>query len=107
MHLKKHIPASSLVEVVIAISVIAICIGVSSLVFTRTMLVTTNFDGVRVQTQLQSELWKALILNGEPPEVESTQLSWEEDLISDSLVVLNYSDEKGRILWKQNWLMNE
>lgn len=107
MHLKKHIPASSLVEVVITISVIAICIGVSSLVFSRTMLVTTNFEGVKLQTELQSEIWKELNLNGEPPEIENTQLSSEEDLISDSLRVLQYSDEKGRILWKQNWLINE
>lgn len=107
MHLKNHIPASSITEVVIAITVIAICIGVSSMIFTRSMRVTTDFESVKMQTELQSDLWKQMVLS-QPMEVdESITVMEDDDLMNDSLKVLVFKGLNDRLVWQQHWLKNE
>lgn len=105
--MKNHIPASSITEVVIAITVIAICIGVSSMIFTRSMRVTTDFESVKMQTELQSDLWKQMVLS-QPMEVdESITVMEDDDLMNDSLKVLVFKGLNDRLVWQQHWLKNE
>ncbi|XOV67593.1 MAG: hypothetical protein ACFHU9_00195 [Fluviicola sp.] len=105
--MNKHIPASSIVEVVIAITVIAICIGVSSLIFTRSMGVTSDFESVKMQTELQSELWKRMVLNQPADANEPITVEKEDDLFNDSLAVLVFKGLNDRLLWQQHWLKDE
>lgn len=107
MHLKKHIPASSITEVVIAITVIAICIGISSMIFTRSMHVTTDFESVKMQTELQSDLWKQMVLNQQAEAEEPITVEEDNDLLNDSLKVLIFRGLNDRVLWQQHWLKNE
>lgn len=107
MPLRNHIPASSIAEVVMAIAVIASCISVSALVFSRTIRVTTDFESVRMQTEIQSELWKRMQLNQDPADIEGITLTIEEDPESDSLNRIRYNGNQERELWKQHWLKHE
>ncbi|MCR9171949.1 MAG: hypothetical protein NXI10_05630 [bacterium] len=105
--MKKHIPASSITEVVIAITVIAICIGISSMIFTRSMHVTTDFESVKMQTELQSDLWKQMVLNQQAEAEEPITVEEDNDLLNDSLKVLIFRGLNDRVLWQQHWLKNE
>ncbi len=100
---QKNIPASSLAEVVIAISVIAICIGVASLVFVRSTQSTMNFQDVKRQTEAQSEIWKGLFLQSEEPEVPDELTLKAEDAPLDSIVEMTYYGDKEKLIWKQDW----
>ena len=107
MFLKKKIQASSLTEVIIAISIIALCIGIASLVFIRSTRVTINFQDVKRQTEIQSNLWKSLFLQeAEIGEVDDIQQQ-EIDGINDSLVVIEFIGADEKIIWKQDWIKSE
>jgi hypothetical protein len=107
MFLKKKIAASSLAEVVIALAVIALCFGVASMVFTRSVMVTTGFEEVRVQTEIQSRIWEQL-QNGEPEmDFEGIEIHTEADALSDSLLVDSYLGLNGRMIWNQQRLKDE
>ncbi len=107
MSLKKYIPASSIAEVVIAITVIATCIGISSLIFSRSLRVTTDFESVKMQTELQSDLWKRMVLSQPVEAPELVTMEKEDDLLSDSVSVLVFKGLNDRLLWQQHWLKNE
>ncbi len=103
MFLKRKIQASSIAEVVIAVSVIALCIGVASLVFIRSTKSTVNFQEVRKQTEIQSQLWKQLYqLEHEvtPPEDVQIELL---DTENDSIQVLQFMSADGKVILKQDW----
>lgn len=107
MHVKGKIAASGITEVVIAIAIIAACIGVAALVFARTIRVTTDFESVRLQTELQSALWKQMVLHQEVNVSELITVEQAEDPSNDSLSVFVFSGNNERILWQQHWLENE
>lgn len=107
MHLKNHIPASSITEVVIAITIIAICIGISSLIFSRSIRVTSDFESVRMQTELQSELWKQMVLNQAADAPERIVVTEDSDALNDSLNVLIFQGNNDRLLWQQHWMKDE
>lgn len=107
MFLKRKIPASSLTEVIIAISIIALCIGIASLVFIRSTRVTINFQDVKRQTEIQSKLWKSLFLQeSEIEDVEDIKQE-EMDSTNDSLVVIEFIGADDKIIWKQDWIKGE
>lgn len=105
--MEKRLKASSIVEVVIAISIIAICIVIASLVFIRTNKVITNFETVKQQTELESEIWKSMYLN--------TSLVFDEDILVDrekmediphvEKITLKNLDQT--VIWEQYWLVDE
>jgi len=107
MYLKGNISASSITEVVIAVAVIAACIGVSAMVFARTIRVTTDFESIRMQTELQSVLWKKMVLNVESETIEGAVLVKEDDLVNDSLRVITVLGTNEKLLWTQHWLKHE
>ena len=107
MYLKSQIPASSIAEVVIAIAVIASCIGVSALIFSRTTRVTTDFETVKMQTELQSDLWKQMIQNQPAVAADPVTMEKDLDLINDSVEVLVFKGINDREIWKQHWLKSE
>lgn len=107
MHLKKKISASSITEVVIAVTVIAICIGISSLIFSRSLRVTTDFESVKMQTELQSDLWKQMVLNQPSEAEEPIAVEAADDLFNDSLEVLVFKGLNNRMIWQQHWLKDE
>lgn len=105
-YVNKKIEASSLAEVVIAIAVIALCIGVASLVFVRSTKVTVNFQEVRMQTEIQSMLWKQLYTSdGDVQEMEDLVLEIEEE--EDSLVIYTFKGLDDKLIWKQQWVKSE
>lgn len=107
MALKTHIPASSIAEVVIAIAVIATCIGISALVFSRALMVTMDFQSLRQQTEVQCDSWEAMMLGADPVDFDGLQLVQENDPENDSLLVIEYKGANERTLWKQHWLAHE
>ncbi len=103
MLLKRKIPASSIAEVVIAISVIALCIGIASLVFVRSTKSTVNFQEVRTQTEIQSQLWKHLfMMEHEFDDIENIKLE-RESTDNDSIERLVFTGEDGKVILKQDW----
>lgn len=107
MQLKSHIPASSIAEVVIAIAVIATCISVSALIFSRTIRVTTDFETVKMQTELQSDLWKQMIQNQPAVATDPVTMEKDQDLFNDSVEVVVFKGINDREIWKQHWLKSE
>lgn len=107
MHLDPKIPASGIAEVVMAIAVIAACIGISALVFARTIRVTTDFESVRMQTELQSHIWKQMVQAESPIAPEAVTLVIDEDPIHDSVQMVTFFGNNERLLWTQHWLKYE
>jgi hypothetical protein len=103
MFLNRKIEASSIAEVVIAISVIALCIGIASLVFVRATKSTINFQEVRTQTEIQSKLWNNLFtLENEMADIEGITI--EKELTkNDSIQHLVFLGSDGKIILKQDW----
>ncbi|MCJ8289324.1 MAG: hypothetical protein HRT58_22100 [Crocinitomicaceae bacterium] len=103
MFLNRKIQASGIAEVVIAISVIALCIGIASLVFVRSTKSTVNFQQVRKQTEIQSQLWEKLY--SQENEVEAPEdLQLEiQSTSNDSIDVLIFKASDGKVVLKQDW----
>lgn len=105
MFLDRKVKSSSIAEVVIALTVIAICIGVASLVFVRSTNVASRFADVKKQTEIQTELFDKM--HRERPEYEE----WEdrEDVVittrtdeqNDSLQIIEFMNRDGKVLWSQ------
>ncbi len=103
MFLNRKIEASSIAEVVIAISVIALCIGIASIVFIRSTKSTVNFQEVRTQTEIQSKLWKNLfLLKNEMEDIDGIKIE-KESTENDSIQHLVFLGEDGKIILKQDW----
>lgn len=103
MFLNRKIEASSIAEVVIAISVIALCIGIASLVFVRATKSTVNFQEVRTQTEIQSKLWNNLFtLENEMADIEGITIE-KESTNNDSIQHLVFLGSDGKIILKQDW----
>lgn len=107
MFLKKKIAGSSLAEVVIALAVIALCFGVASLIFTRSIMVTTGFEEVRTQTEIQSQLWEHMQNEESALEVEGTVMQTEVDERCDSLMDCLFLGVNDKVVWRQQILKNE
>jgi|GEM_PF-1039674 len=106
MFLKKNIQASSIAEVVIALAVISLCFMVASLVFVRVQTAPMRFQEVRMQTELQSKIFKALHSeNLTIPESDAEEVFLEQDdhAFSDSLIVLRFVTHDQRLIWEQEW----
>lgn len=104
MFLRKHIQASGIAEVVIALAVIAMCFTVASLVFIRTTSAPMKFQDVRKQTEIQSSILIKMYENESELEIEETDLNKETDPFTDSLEVLTFTGSDQRILWQQQWV---
>lgn len=61
MALTQRIPASSIAEMVIALTIIAICFAVASQVFMQSSRSTIQFKEVKEQTEFQSLMIDALV----------------------------------------------
>lgn len=103
MFLRKNIAASSMAEVVIALTVIAICFGIASIVFVRSTMTATNFQNVKRQTELQCMIWTQLQANEAPLELDGIQLVEAQDEREDSLIVYTYSGPDDRLIWNQQF----
>jgi anionic cell wall polymer biosynthesis LytR-Cps2A-Psr (LCP) family protein len=105
----KHIKASSLAEVVIALAIISLCIGVASLVFVRSTKVTVNFQEVKKQTEIQSLLWRRFFNQDDKAEIELEGIQQEEDAddANDSLIVISFKGLDEKIIWQQQWMNHE
>lgn len=103
--LLKKTKSSSIAETVIALSVISICFGIASLAFIRSIKVTSNFQDIKKQTQIQSELWIHLYSDDRVVEdIENVVTQTTPDLRNDSLIVITFNNESGKTIWQQQWI---
>lgn len=100
MFLIKKIKASGIAEVVIALSVIALCFTVASLVFIRSTSSPMKFQDVKRQTEIQSTLMMRMMNNELNMEIDDVELMTEDDEFSDSLKVYTYLGSDQRVLWE-------
>lgn len=100
MFLRKKIQASGIAEVVIALSIIALCFTVASLVFIRATSSPMKFQDVKKQTEIQSELMLRMMNNDPTMEIDEVEMIVEEDDFSDSLKVYTYLGSDERVIWK-------
>lgn len=109
MLLKRTVKASSIAETVIALTIIALCFGVASLIFIRTTSVTSRFLDVRKQTEIQSQVLQHLYqqdIHETSWDLEGVGVVKVADETSDSLQVLEFRSEDDKIVWKQQ-IVNE
>jgi len=104
MFLRKHIPASGIAEVVIALTIIALCFTVASLIFIRTTSAPMKFQDVKKQTEIQSRVLIHMYENTTALEIDETEPNIETDSYSDSLEIFTYTGSDQRILWQQQWV---
>ncbi len=101
---KDKIQASSIAEVVIALSIIALCFGIASLIFIRSMSVTSRFQDLRQQTEIQSDIFQSLFKDNDSIQhlsYESITLHQEQDESNDSLKVFEFKTSDEKVLWRQ------
>lgn len=99
-----RISASSIAEVVIALTIIALCFGIASLIFIRSMNVTSRFQDVKEQTELQSKILESFYKdNDSVPVIEAGDLTIKTsiDETYDSLKVVEFLGFDDRLIWKQ------
>lgn len=106
-HILSKVQASSIAEVVIALSIIALCFGIASLVFIRSLSTTVKFDDVRKQTEIQSEVMYYLTNN--PDSLKHYQpaditVITNTDEHNDSLNLIEFKSLSERVLWNQQTL---
>lgn len=102
--MRKYIPASGIAEVVIALSIIALCFTVASLIFIRTTSAPMKFQDVKKQTEIQSQVLIHMYENTTALEIDETEPNIETDSYSDSLEILTFTGSDQRILWQQQWV---
>lgn len=106
-HIIQKVKASSIAEVVIALSIIALCFGIASLVFIRSLSTSARFEDVRKQTEIQSQVLKYLFnesdsLRTMQPDETTVEISSDE--LSDSVEVITIKSLSDRLLWNQQIL---
>lgn len=104
MFLRGRISASSIAEVVIALTIIALCFGIASLIFIRSMNVTSRFQDVKEQTEIQSKILESFYKNNDSvPVIEAGDLTIKTsiDETYDSLKVVEFLGFDDRLIWKQ------
>lgn len=107
MLLKKKIIASSLAEVIIALSIIALCFGIAALVFVRFTTVSTNYQFVKKQTEIQSLFWKRLQNSATVLDYDELEIEDIRDEEMKNSVHFIVRDLKGKTIWEQEVLENE
>jgi hypothetical protein len=106
-HINSSVQASSIAEVVIALSIIALCFGIASLVFIRSLSTTAKFEDVRNQTEIQSKVLYYLTTNPDsltlfqPADINVTT---QVDENNDSLNLIEFKSLSDRVLWNQQTL---
>lgn len=101
MFLTRKIASSSLAEVVIALSVIALCFGVASLIFVRFTVVTTSYQFIQKQTEVQSLLWEKMQNRETELEYEDVELIEEQDDNLEAGTLVTAKDITGKVIWYQ------
>jgi ABC-type lipoprotein release transport system permease subunit len=104
MLLNRKIRASGIAEMVIAITIIAICIGVASIIFVRTTSVMSSFENVIHQTEIQNQILDELLTNNaiELPEGVNNETESNEEIQTEY-----YRGTNEEIIWTQDVLTNE
>jgi hypothetical protein len=101
---KIKLKSSSIAEVVIALSIIALCFGVASLVFVRSMNVTSRFQDVKHQTEIQSKIMESLLKDNDSIpliQVENVTTQLNAESKNDSLQVIEFLGNDNRVIWQQ------
>lgn len=106
-HIIQKVKASSIAEVVIALSIIALCFGIASLVFIRSLSTSARFEDVRKQTEIQSQVLKFLFTESDSlrtMQPDETTVEISSDELSDSVEVITIKSLSDRLLWNQQIL---
>lgn len=98
----KKVKASSIAEVVIALTIISICFTVTSMVFVRSINSTTKFEDFKMQTEVQNVLLNDL-LEGEFNEQSFTDYNLVIDT-EDSIRLLDFKGLDDKLIWTQEWI---
>lgn len=107
MFLRGKIHASSLAEVVIALAVIALCFGIASLIFIRFTLVSSNYQFIQKQTEIQSLIWRKLQDKSTKLDIDDVEINEEQDDELEFARIVTATDRKGKIIWKQQIAKDE
>jgi hypothetical protein len=104
---KFKIQSSSIAEVVIALTIIALCFFVASLIFIRSINVVTRFQDIRKQTEIQSKIMECMYRdNVATPfiEMEEIATNFVDDETDENIIIIEFSGTDDRIIWKQQVL---
>ncbi|MDX2362482.1 MAG: hypothetical protein QNK23_16865 [Crocinitomicaceae bacterium] len=99
--MKRKIIASSIAEVVIAVTVIALCFGIASMIFIRSSKTFSSFQDLRLQTEVQSLLWEQLHGANVSLDIEGVQVVEETDENNESITVVSFISEHNTTIWQQ------
>jgi len=101
--------ASSIAEVVIALTIIALCFSVASLIFIRSINVSTRFQDIRKQTEIQSKIMESLYRDNDSIpllEIEDITVNSMQDETDEKMNVIEFLGTDNRVIWKQQVIKN-
>lgn len=96
--------ASSIAEVVIAISIIALCFGIVSLIFIRLFGVTNKYRDLKHQTEIQSQILELLFIKPDSiPLKTSDEIKMEviPNEINTDYQKLQFKTKNGKLIFEQ------
>lgn len=106
MMLEKKINASGIAEVVIAVSIIAICVGLFSILFIRTSSNQLNYLEIKQQSELETQVFESLN-SRQYDSIEKFQnlsISTKEE---DEKIIRTWNSSRGITLWIQEFNKSE
>ncbi len=99
----KRLRASSIAEVLIAVTVIAICFGIASLVVIRSLKTTSGYSEFAEQTEIQSDLMQMLVRDT----LYETEPEAQREQLSDSVAELTFLGTDDKLIWQQELISHE
>jgi hypothetical protein len=100
--LAKKLKASSLAELVIALSIIALCISIAALVFIRSLKTNGAIQEIKEETDFQSSLY--LYLNNNPDSLYNALPTIEKSNGADGIEIYTLWGTDHKLIWEQEIL---
>lgn len=102
-----NIKASGLVEMIIAISIISICVGLFSTLFIRSTSSQLNFIEIKQQTEIQSQVYQSLINQSTDSLANKKDFKQEiQESKTENCKLYEWNSSRGISLWKQDLYTN-
>ena len=103
MIITKKISASGIAEVVIAMSIIAICIGLFSVLFVRSTNNQFSYLEVKMQTEIQDNVFSELVSGQKNNEEDKISSEAKIDYQDQFIVRKSWTSTRGLTLWIQEF----
>lgn len=99
------VKASGMAEMIIAVCIISIAIGLFSLLFIRSTSSNLNYLEIKNQTEIQNQVYQSLLINNDDSLFIFNKSGIKTDLkkLNNKLSQLIWINSGGKVLWSQEF----